>query len=128
MNEKTQNPVAIIELGGKQHLVSQGAALQVNRLTNQEGDIIIVKDVLTGTTVQLKVVKHFLGKKISGLKFKNKVRYIRHYGHRQHLTGLEVTSFGEVAKTKETIKAVAAPKATEKKAAKKPTAAKKTTK
>lgn len=88
--QKTHSPVAIIDLGGKQHVVSAGTKIQVNRLETKEGETINAKDLLSGSTIQLKVVNHFLGKKISGLKFKNKIRYIRHYGHRQHLTSLEV--------------------------------------
>ncbi len=87
---RRNSPTAIIELGGKQHIVSNGAKVVVNRLKNEEGETITAKDMLGGADIQLKVVSHMLGKKINGLKFKSKVRYTRHYGHRQQLTTLEV--------------------------------------
>lgn len=123
--QKTSSPVAIIDLGGKQHVVSRGSKIQVNRLETKEGEMITAKDILTGATIQLKVVNHFLGKKINGLKFKNKIRYIRHYGHRQHLTALEVLAT-DTAKPKAESKA--ADKPAVKKVAPKKAAVKKETK
>lgn len=99
MSEKSSTNWAVINLGGKQHLISAGANFQVNRLENKEGESIELKDVLTGQPVKVTVVTHLLGKKVHGLKFKNKIRYIRHYGHRQQLSSIKVVSVGEAAKT-----------------------------
>jgi len=116
--------VAVIELGGKQHLVKTGAKVVVNRLASNEGDTLNLADMLSGQAVQAKVVSHQLGKKINGLKFKAKTRYMKHYGHRQTQTLVEVVSIGAPAIEKKTV----APKVAAKKpVAKKPvqTAAKK---
>ena len=121
MSENSSKNWAVISLGGKQHLVSAGAHFQVNRLTSKEGESLEAKDILTGQPVKLTVVTHFLGKKINGLKFKNKIRYIRHYGHRQQLSQIEVVSVGHAAKAAATApkEAATATKPVTKKVAKK---------
>lgn len=97
MSEKA---TAIIELGGKQHLVTAGDRVSVNRLSAAEGDRVTAKNQLDGATVELKVTALSFGPKINGLKFKNKIRYLKRYGHRQPLTLLEVVSIGgKVAET-----------------------------
>ena len=117
-NEQTNSEVAIIAVGGKQHLVRVGAKISVNRLEVNEGDTLKETDLLKKLPVTLKVISHELGKKINGLKFHRKVRYTRRYGHRQHLTSLEVTSIGGVAPKTQAAE-VAASVVTEKKVAKK---------
>lgn len=112
----TETKWAVIELGGKQHLVLAGSKIQVNRLETKAGETITLKSLLDQTPVTLKVTEELRGEKIHGLKFKNKVRYIRHYGHRQNLSAVEVLAIGEPAKKVET------------KAAEKPVEAKKETK
>jgi len=121
MAEATTTKRAVINLGGKQHLVEVGQKINVNRLTDQEGAVLEVQDVLTQTPVKLKVLSHLLGVKIRGLKFKNKVRYTRHYGHRQHLSTVEVSSIGAVATTKVATSTKTAPKKATKKVSKKET-------
>ncbi len=118
----TETKWAVIELGGKQHLVLAGNKIEVNRLENKVGETITLKSLLDQTPVTLKVTEELRGEKIHGLKFKNKVRYIRHYGHRQNLSALEVISIGESAKKVES-KAAEKPVVT-KKEAKTPTAKK----
>lgn len=123
--EKTENKkIAVIKLNGSQKLVIEGAKISVNRMPNQEGEIITTEDLLHGEKVQLKVQDHSKGEKISGLKFKNKVRYLKRYGHRQLLTNLEVISIGAKAvkkaeKDEAVAKPVAAKTAKPKKVAKK---------
>jgi len=86
--------VAIVTVAGSQHLVSPGQKITVNRLKEAPEQTLSVASLLDQTPVILKVISHTLGKKINGLKFKNKIRYIKHYGHRQHQTVLEVLSVG----------------------------------
>lgn len=124
MSEISSKNWAVINLGGKQHLVSTGVRFQVNQVDQKEGESFEVKDVLNGQPVKLTVVTHLLGKKINGLKFKNKVRYIRHYGHRQQLSSIEVVSVGEKAKAAPAV----APEAAIKKAPAKKPASKKAVK
>jgi large subunit ribosomal protein L21 len=87
-----ESTIAIVSLGGKQHLVSQGATVVVNKLDAVEGEILDLPDMLANRTVQAKVLSHQLGKKINGLKFKAKTRYFKRYGHRQRETTVEVIS------------------------------------
>ena len=115
--------VAIIELGGKQHLVTPGALVVVNRLEAAVGDAVNLSDMLSDKTVQVKVVSHGLGKKVNGLKFKPKTRYLKRYGHRQHQTTVEIVSIGDSKPAAE--KAAVAPKTEVKKAAPKKAAVKK---
>lgn len=93
-----EDKVAVIELGGKQHLVKEGSKLVVNSLDSKEGDILELPNLLAGNTIKAKVIAHQLGKKVSGLKFKAKTRYLRRYGHRQHQTIVEVLGVNETKK------------------------------
>ncbi len=80
----------IIEAGGKQHLVVAGARVVANRVDVAVGGTVQSKNLLDGKPVTLTVVAHTFGPKINGLKFKNKVRYLKRYGHRQAQSVLEV--------------------------------------
>ncbi|MEK7171243.1 MAG: 50S ribosomal protein L21 [Patescibacteria group bacterium] len=86
--------IAIIELGGKQHLVKEGVLIVVNKLVTPQGESLPLINILNGEAVVAKVVSHQLGKKIHGLKFKAKTRYLKRYGHRQSETTVEVVSIG----------------------------------
>lgn len=98
---------AVISLGGKQHVVSEGETLQIDRLDATPDETLTIKDVLLtvdGDTMQmgaplvekasvtLKVVSHDKGDKIRVAKFKAKSRYRRVQGHRQALTTVQVVS------------------------------------
>lgn len=122
----TETKWAVIELGGKQHLVVEGGTIEVNRLETKAGESLTLKSLLDETPVTLKVTSEFRGEKIHGLKFKNKVRYIRHYGHRQNLSALEVVSIGTPVKKAE-VKSVERTVKTAVKKTVKPKAAKKVT-
>ncbi len=109
----SEHKLAVVTAGGKQHVVRAGKKITVNQVADKEGATISLKDQLSNQQIQLKVLRHFLGEKVSGLKFKNKVRYLKRYGHRQQLSELEVVAIGAVAKT-ETKKPVAKAKTTKK--------------
>lgn len=105
-----ESTIAIVSLGGKQHLVSQGAKVVVNKLDSAEGEILNLPDMLSDRTVQVKVISHQQGKKINGLKFKAKTRYFKRYGHRQQETTVEVISLDATVqkpKATSTVKSVA---------------------
>src|SRR5688572_21153307 len=95
MSDNLDKSWAVIKAGGKQHVAHVGTKIVVNRVEQEEGSSIDSVDELTKDAVSLKVVRHFLGKKVNGLKFKNKVRYLKRYGHRQPLSELELVSIGE---------------------------------
>jgi large subunit ribosomal protein L21 len=106
--EQISKKVAVVEMGGKQHLVFSGTQLTVEKLANKEGETIKTKDLLGGSELSFKIISHKLGKKVNGLKFKNKIRYLKRYGHRQQLTvieAVETTIKSSVApKTAQTVK------------------------
>lgn len=96
----------IIEAGGKQHFVAAGSRITANRSELEVGATLQATNLLDGSPVSLKVVAHTFGPKINGLKFKNKVRYLKRYGHRQAQTVFEVDGAPAQApiKTKSTTK------------------------
>ncbi len=102
-----QKPFAIIQLAGKQYLVSQGDTIEVNNLNTPEGETITINDVLLysdgkkkkigapvikDASVKLKILSNFKDKKVRVATYKAKSRYRKVKGHRQHLTALEVTN------------------------------------
>ncbi len=118
-----ENSWMIVETGGKQHFVAAGSRVIVNRIDTEVGQTISAKNLLDDQMVSLTVVAHTFGPKINGIKFKNKTRYLRRYGHRQPQTVLEVGSdTATKAKTEKVVKSAESKpkpkKATTKKAAK----------
>lgn len=98
---------AIIQLQGKQHRVSVGDQLVVDRLDLEDGAALTVTDVLLvntdktvkvgtplvkGASVELKATAKTKGEKIRVYKFKSKSRYRKTRGHRQAQTLVTVTN------------------------------------
>lgn len=98
---------AVIKSGGKQHRVSAGQKVKVERLSVEVGDSVVINDVLmvgsgedvkigtptvAGATVQCKVVAHGLGDKVRIFKMRRRKHYQKHQGHRQGYTELQVTA------------------------------------
>ncbi len=98
---------AIIQVAGKQHKITEGETLVVDRLATPANETVTVTDVLLvndgksvsigaplvkGASVVLKVVNHELGEKLRVATYKAKSRYRRVRGHRQRQTTLEVVS------------------------------------
>ncbi|SRR3989338_1900341 len=93
---------AIIESGGKQHLVEEGRWFQTEKIDQEEGSTVefaplLVSDdegkatkvgtpTVSGAKVVGKIVEHGRTKKISVIKFKAKSNYRRNVGHRQPFT------------------------------------------
>lgn len=97
---------AVIEINGSQFRVQEGEKIITTRLPTKEGETVdsgeillssineevkIGKPKVLGVTVNLKVLKHYLGKKMDIFKFKAKTGYRRRIGFRPDLTLLEVT-------------------------------------
>ena len=97
---------AVFESGGKQHRVSEGEVVRVERLDGAPGDSIVFDkvmliargdDVAVGTPyvdggqVTGEVVDQGRGKKIRIIKFKRRKNYLRRAGHRQHYTAIKIT-------------------------------------
>ena len=92
---------AIIETGGKQYRVEEGAAIRVEKLPAEKGETVTFDRVLfckngeelkVGTPyldncrVEGKVVGNGRGRKITVYKYKPKKNYSRKQGHRQPYT------------------------------------------
>ena len=97
---------AVIFSGGKQHRVSQGEVVRVEKLAVEPGDDIQFDQVLMvgeGDQVSVgspylaegkvtgKVVAHGRGKKVHILKFKRRKDFMKRQGHRQWYTDVEIT-------------------------------------
>jgi len=108
---------AVIRVGGKQHKVSKGDILEVDKQDVKPNEQIIFDDVLlfasNGMTkignprvsdvkVKAKVLEQKKGKKIRVAKFKAKVRYRRVMGFRPQLTRLEIMNIDSGRPKKET--------------------------
>ena len=96
---------AIVVTGGKQHRVSVGDTVRVDRLPQEPGRAVDLDEVLLlsrkgevrlgtplvpGAKVKAKVVDHGRDDKIIVFKYKSKVRYRRKTGHRLRYTDLVI--------------------------------------
>lgn len=97
---------AIVKTGGQQFRVEENTIIEVNKLSSEEGEEIVLEEVLvlgtdkgvkfgtpvvTGAKVKAKVLKQFKGPKIDGFTYKPRKHTQRHWGHRQQLTRLSIT-------------------------------------
>lgn len=90
--EPVNQEIAVVMLGGKQYIVSEGSKIKVEKLDQEAGKSFQIKDLLGGKEVSCQVIENVKAKKISHIKFKNKTRYIKRIGHRQTLTVVKVES------------------------------------
>jgi large subunit ribosomal protein L21 len=96
---------AVLTTGGKQYRVEAGTELLIERVPGDAGASITFDRVLLvgdgdsvtvgtptvdGATVTGTVLGEALGPKLVIFKFKQKVKYRRHTGHRQHLTRVRI--------------------------------------
>ncbi|MCY4213273.1 MAG: 50S ribosomal protein L21 [Gammaproteobacteria bacterium] len=97
---------AVIMSGGKQHRVTEGERLRLERLDAELGDEVVFDRVLMvggedgvqvgqplvdGSRVTAEVVAQGRGRKIRVIKFKRRKGYMRRQGHRQAYTEVRVT-------------------------------------
>jgi large subunit ribosomal protein L21 len=98
---------AVIVSGGKQHRVSEGEVLKVEKLQAEVGSSLDIEKVLLvanddevkigapvveGAKVTAEVVSHGRGKKVRIMKFKRRKHHMKQMGHRQWFTELKITS------------------------------------
>jgi len=98
---------AVIKSGGKQHKVSEGEEILLEKLSLDEGEVIefsevlavnkdgnlnVGKPLLEGAVVKGKVVNHLKTKKITVIKMKRRKDYRKKQGHRQNLTKVKIES------------------------------------
>ncbi len=101
---------AVVRTGGKQYRVEPGFELLIEKLPVEEGQSIVLDDVLMysdGTTVNVgtprvsmkvhaTVVSQDLGPKLRTIKYKRRHNYKKTYGHRQNYTRLLIEKFESV--------------------------------
>ncbi len=98
---------AVIKSGGKQHKVSEGEEILLEKISLDEGDVIefsevlavnkdgnlnVGKPLLEGAVVKAKVINHLKTKKITVIKMKRRKDYRKKQGHRQNLTKVKIES------------------------------------
>ena len=98
---------AVIKSGGKQHKVSEGEEILLEKLSLDEGEVIefsevlavnkdgnlnVGKPLLEGAVVKGKVINHLKTKKVTVIKMKRRKDYRKKQGHRQNLTKVKIES------------------------------------
>lgn len=94
---------AIIETGGKQYSVTEGAEIFVEKLEGKEKDKVTFDKVLVlgdtighpyvdGAKVTGEIVKQGKQRKIRIFKYRQKTNYHKTQGHRQPYTKVKITS------------------------------------
>jgi large subunit ribosomal protein L21 len=128
---------AVVSSGGKQYRVEAGSTLTLERLDGEPGasftfdrvlligdgdEVTVGTPVVAGASVSATVLGEALGPKLVIFKFKQKVKYRRRTGHRQHLTRVRIDEIhpttarkaapaADAAEAKPTAKAKAEPRA-----------------
>jgi large subunit ribosomal protein L21 len=116
---------AVLSSGGKQYRVEAGTTLMLERLDGEPGvagaqvtfdrvlligdgdDVTIGTPTVAGASVSATVLGEALGPKLVIFKFKQKVKYRRRTGHRQHMTRVRIDTINPTAAKKPAAKAVA---------------------
>ena len=96
---------AVIKTGGKQHRVSEGDVLKIEKLAGQKGDTVVFEEVLLvskedqtrvgqpvveGAKVVGEIVDQGKGPKIIIFKKKRRKGFLKKTGHRQPLTEVRI--------------------------------------
>ncbi|HEV3245465.1 MAG TPA: 50S ribosomal protein L21 [Candidatus Paceibacterota bacterium] len=101
--------IAIIETGGKQHLVTEGSVYHIEKLkgSHKPGDkltfdkVLLVDDgsstkvgmpYIDGAKVSAELVVEGRDKKITVIHYRQKSRYFKKSGHRQHFAKVKITA------------------------------------
>lgn len=116
---------AVLSSGGKQYRVEAGMTLMLERLDGEPGvagsrvtfdrvlligdgdDLTIGTPTVAGASVSATVLGEALGPKLVIFKFKQKVKYRRRTGHRQHMTRVRIDTINSTAAKKPAAKAKA---------------------
>jgi large subunit ribosomal protein L21 len=115
---------AVVSSGGKQYRVEAGSELIVERIAGEPGaavtfdrvllvgdgdDVTVGTPTVSGASVSGTLLGEELGPKLVIFKFKQKVKYRRRTGHRQHLVRVRIDEIN--ASGKRSVKAEAEPRA-----------------
>lgn len=99
--------IAVIKTGGKQYKVSEGQTVKIEKIKDLKDkkvifdQVLLVSDddgkkvqvgapVVKGAKVTAEVVEEGRDRKVRVGKYKNKTRYHKVYGHRQHFTKVKI--------------------------------------
>ena len=118
---------AVIKSGGKQHRVTEGETLKLEKIEAATGDIIQFDDVLMvasgdnfsigtplveGAAVSAEIISHGRGDKVRIIKFRRRKHSMKRQGHRQWFTEVKITEIkASGAEKKPVATKAAAPKA-----------------
>lgn len=98
---------AVFKSGGKQHRVSEGDVVKLEKIVAEPGEEIVFDEVLmvangdevsvgepflAGSQVTGEVMRTDRAKKIRIIKFKRRKDYMRRQGHRQWFTEVKITA------------------------------------
>ncbi len=98
--------IAVIKTGGKQYKVKPGDKIKIEKLDKKANDKVKFETLLVadsdgkdlnlgkpglGAKVEGKIIEQGRGKKITVVKYKNKIRYKRTLGHRQPYSKVQIT-------------------------------------
>lgn len=96
---------AVIETGGKQYKVKSGQHLRVETLEAEVGSdfkfdkVLLIAEgdkaeigspYLAGKVVNAKIIAHGRGEKVKIIKFRRRKHHMKHQGHRQNYTEVEI--------------------------------------
>ncbi len=98
--------LAVIKTGGKQYVVSPNDTVTIEKIPGEVGASVVFDQVLlvseddgkslkagnptVAAKVTAKITKQFRAKKVTTVKYKQKVHYRRTKGHRQHHTEIKI--------------------------------------
>ena len=98
---------AVFQSGGKQHRVSEGQTIRLEKLDIATGETIEFDQVMMiangedvkigvpfvdGSKVKAEIVAHGRGDKIKIVKFRRRKHYRKQQGHRQWFTDVKITA------------------------------------
>ena len=98
---------AVFQSGGKQHRVSEGDVVKLEKLAAEPGQEVVFDQVLMvsngndvnvgapfveGGQVKAEVMRTDRGRKIRIIKFKRRKDFMRRQGHRQWFTEVKITA------------------------------------
>ena len=97
---------AVIKAGGKQHRVTKGEILKIEKIEKAAGESVEFDDVLLvasedkmtigsplvkGAAVKAEVIQHGRAEKVKIVKFRRRKHSMKRQGHRQWFTKIKVT-------------------------------------
>ena len=97
---------AVFQSGGKQHRVSEGQTIRLEKLDIATGETVEFDQVLmiangeeinigaplvVGGVVKAEIIAHGRGEKIKIVKFRRRKHYRKQQGHRQWFTDVKIT-------------------------------------